>query len=132
MAQARFIGRPARSRPVRPGVPLWRLVGANNRELGRAPAMAAESLTCNAAILRLKAKLPEASSRIRLAAFDSSAWTWSVECDGEVLAVSGRPYLRQRECQYSLWQFLAAAPIAVIVDEPGRPLGPGIEEVPAR
>ena len=129
MAQARFICRSARLRPVRTGVPLWRLVGANNRELGRAPAVVPNDLTCAAAILRLKAKLPGSSTRVKLAALDSSSWTWSVECDGEVLAVSGRPYLRQRECQYSLWQFLAAVPIAVVVDEPGRRLDHGIEEV---
>jgi hypothetical protein len=132
MAQARFICRSGRLRPVRSGIPLWRLIGANNRELGRAPAVVVQSLTGDAAILRLKARLPEASSRVKLAGLDSSSWTWSVECDGELLAVSGRPYLRQRECQYSLWQFLAAVPIAVVVAEPGRPSGPGIEEVSAR
>jgi len=66
----------------------------------------------------LQAKLPEASGRVKVAA-PTNSWIWSVEYEGEVLAVSGRAYLRQRECQYSLWQFLAAAAVAGVAEHNG-------------
>lgn len=115
MARARFICRSSRPGPVRTGAPLWRLVGANNRELGRAPEPSGgQSATCCEAVARLQARLPTASGRIKLAG-TGTTWSWTVEGDGELLAVSGRAYLRQRECQYSLWQFLAAAAVATVV-----------------
>ncbi|NUR58282.1 MAG: hypothetical protein HOV87_06245 [Catenulispora sp.] len=117
MAHARFICRSSRPGPVRAGAPLWRLVGANNRELGRAPGEA--EAACCVAVADLRAKLPAASARVKVAA-PSSSWTWLVECEGEVLAVSGRTYLRQRECQYSLWQFLAAAAVATVAEHAGQ------------
>jgi hypothetical protein len=73
---------------------------------------------CCAAVADLRAKLPAASGRVKLAALTNS-WSWFVECEGEVLAVSGRAYLRQRECQYSLWQFLAAAAVAGVTEHDG-------------
>lgn len=113
MARARFICRSSRPGPVRTGAPLWRLVGANNRELGRAPEPVGTEAACCEAVARLQARLPEAAGRIKLAG-TANTWSWAVECDGELLAVSGRAYLRQRECQYSLWQFLAAAAVATV------------------
>ncbi|GAA1949297.1 hypothetical protein [Catenulispora subtropica] len=113
MARARYICRSSRPGPARTGAPLWRLVGANNRELGRAPEAVAGEGTCCEAVLALQAKLPDASGRVKLAG-TANTWSWTVECDGELLAVSGRAYLRQRECQYSLWQFLAAAAVATV------------------
>ena len=115
MAHARFICRSSRPGPVRAGAPLWRLVGANNRELGRAPASDSAEAACCVAVAMLRGKLPTASARVTVAAPNSS-WTWLVESDGEVLAVSGRTYLRQRECQYSLWQFLATAAVAAMAE----------------
>jgi hypothetical protein len=114
MARARYICRSSRPGPARIGVPLWRLVGANNRELGRAPETIAAELGCCEAVARLRARLPEAVGRVKLAG-TGTTWSWTVECDGELLAVSGRAYLRQRECQYSLWQFLSAAAVATVV-----------------
>lgn len=118
MARARFICRASRSGPARAGAPLWRLVGANNRELGRAPGSVAVDAACCVVVAELQAKLPEASGRVKVAA-PTNSWIWSVECEGEVLAVSGRAYLRQRECQYSLWQFLAAAAVAGVAEHQG-------------
>ena len=129
MAHARFICRASRAGSARLGAPLWRLVGANNRELGRAPATVAIASDCCGAVARLQAKLPAASGRVKPAG-PANSWTWSVECDGELLAVSGRAYLRQRECQYSMWQFLAAAAVAAAVGHNGPKLCAG--EVSAR
>lgn len=130
MARARFICRSSRPGPVRSGIPLWRLVGANNRELGRAPDSVPAELGCQEAVAWLGKKLPEASGRVKLG--PDNTWTWSIECDGEVLAVSGRPYLRQRECQYNLWHFLEAAPVAAAEDSCSPALGLSAVEVSAR
>jgi|GraSoi013_1_20cm_3_1032427.scaffolds.fasta_scaffold13776_2 hypothetical protein len=121
MAHARFICRSSRAGSVRLGAPLWRLVGANNRELGRAPATVVNAPSCCGAVAWLQAKLPAAVGRVKPTG-PANSWTWSVECDGELLAVSGRTYLRQRECQYSLWQFLAAAAVAAVVEHNGHRL----------
>ncbi|MFD0638861.1 hypothetical protein [Catenulispora yoronensis] len=82
--------------------------------MGRAPEALVMESNCCGAVARLQSRLPESSGRVKLAG-TANTWSWTVECDGELLAVSGRAYLRQRECQYSLWQFLAAAEVATVV-----------------
>jgi hypothetical protein len=48
----------------------------------------------------------------------SSMWRWVVTHDTRPIAVSSRLYLRQRECQYSLAQFLRCLGLAVLTTEP--------------
>ena len=103
--------------------PLWRLVGANNRELGRMPMPAPADQTCCEAVTRLRASLEHAAPRIKLGG-PAASWTWSLEADGVALAVSGRAYLRQRECQYSLALFLGAV-LGATVPEAHCPLPGG-------
>ena len=98
--------------------PLWRLVGGNNRELGRAQVPAEPDDVCCAAVRRLLQGLDRATPKIKSAGpHGASSWTWSLELDQVTLAVSGRSYLRQRECQYSLAHFIEAAPNAVFSGE---------------
>jgi hypothetical protein len=102
--------------PVGPALPLWRLIGANNRELGRLAAPAVEGDTCCDALARLTVGAAAATSRIKLDG-GTGSWSWLLELRGVVLAVSGRSYLRQRECMYSLTHFLHAVPLAVVTGE---------------
>lgn len=91
----------------------WRLLGANNRELGRSATIFPDLTECLASIAGLKRAFAEASE---LVAPDPAtrSWYWKLESGSDVLAVAGRPYRRQRECLYSLGQFRAAAPAAII------------------
>jgi hypothetical protein len=120
MAHARFIclsSRPAAAYGVvaRTQGPLWRLVGANNRELGRMPLPVLPGQTCCGAVAQLLDGLNRAVPRVKLAG-PATSWTWALEIDSAAAAVSGRAYLRQRECQYSLDHFLKAAADAVFND----------------
>ncbi|MGW7369048.1 hypothetical protein ACWGI8_37915 [Streptomyces sp. NPDC054841] len=116
--------RPEEEKPVG-----WRLIGANNRELGRSAEAFAGPEECAAAMIELREKVAEA--RVLLSMPDTAgSWTWRLELDGRAVAVAGRPYLRQRECQYNLSQFLAAVPVARLAE--GMPSRPRLRGVPLR
>ena len=85
----------------------WRLLGRNNRELGRSPAVFSTVPECVAAVDRLKAVIGEA---VRLLSVDDrdGRWCWRLVVDGAPVAVSSRSYHRQRECVYNLEQFIVA------------------------
>jgi hypothetical protein len=92
----------------------WRLLGANNRELGRSAGTTGfpDVDSCRAAVRRLVDGLPGATASIVSAGAGAAAWTWRLEIGGRTVAAAGRSYLRNRECRYSLAHFLAAAPQA--------------------
>ncbi|MFE7777765.1 hypothetical protein ACFU5O_28475 [Streptomyces sp. NPDC057445] len=93
----------------------WRLVGANNRELGRSADTFSGLAECRAAVVRFRAEAAEA--RVLLTMADTAgSWTWRLEIEGRTVAVAGRSYLRHRECQYNLGQFLAAVPVAQLAE----------------
>ncbi|MEU6342098.1 hypothetical protein ABZ883_14285 [Streptomyces sp. NPDC046977] len=55
--------------------------------------------------------------RAQLAMADAgSTWTWRVALGGKDVAVSGRTYQRQRECQQNLGLFLAAVTVAEMTE----------------
>lgn len=87
----------------------WRLVGANNRELGRSGETFADITDCRAAIARTCAQLTSCPPGM-MADPSTGSWYWRLDVGPETLAVSGRAYQRQRECSYSFGQFLIAAP----------------------
>lgn len=119
MAQPRFLVVAGTSRGTVAGpadvlVPVvWRLVGGNNRELGRGPGPFPGHAACCEAIDRLKRVIDRANPIVAVGR-STSAWGWRLELDGERIAMAGRSYLRQRECQYSLAHFIAAVPDARI------------------
>jgi len=99
----------------------WRLVGGNNHVLGRCPAAFSDLERCQEAVACLVAHVdqavPNAGPTSR-----PGGWTWQLslagqdpEADGHVVAVSARGYERQRECHYSLENFLLAVPLANVV-----------------
>jgi hypothetical protein len=95
----------------------WRLLAANNRELGRSPRVHAAAADCLQAAAAMMADLDSLTTAVSA---DSARGLWRWRLDGAVgaVAVSSRLYLRQRECAYSLRQFLQAAPVAAGFDHP--------------
>ncbi|MFF8376146.1 hypothetical protein ACF07V_08470 [Streptomyces sp. NPDC015661] len=92
----------------RPEAVSWRLVGANNHELGRGPELHRGHAACSAAVTRLRAGLDRAVPHVAMTSADGT-WTWQLAVDQRCVAVSARAFRRQRECRDSLGLFLAAA-----------------------
>jgi hypothetical protein len=90
----------------------WRLLSANNRQLGRGPVPYADELAAWAAAGRLVLGLHRAETallRVRV----PGPWTWRLLLDDEVLAVSGRDYERAPAAAQALQLFVRALPDAV-------------------
>ena len=87
----------------------WRLLGGNNRELGRSAIPFAELDACHVAAMRVRERVADATVELR-SEQATGRWTWQLRLDGEPVAIAGRSYLRLRECQYNLGQFIAFAP----------------------
>ena len=94
----------------------WRLLGPNNRELGRA-ALAypdAEEALAAVAVVRI---LASAGAAHIVHESTATPWVWHLETeDGRVVATSGRGFRHERECRYNLEQFRDAAPTAPASD----------------
>jgi len=89
----------------------WRLLGANNRELGRGSRLmpvqdvAAEiQLVLACAEQLLIVVTPTATGN----------WLWRAHRNQVAVAMSSRSYPRQRECHYSATQFIRALPMAAM------------------
>ena len=95
----------------------WRLLGGNNRELGRSPVWYPDVDSCREAVRSLKREIGGVTSAITAAARPGGAWSWRLAVSGTPVAVAGRHYHRQRECAYNLNHFVAAVPDAMIADE---------------
>ncbi|MEU4272159.1 hypothetical protein [Streptomyces sp. NPDC026092] len=86
----------------------WRLVGANNHELGRGPDLHGGHTACSAAVRRLRDGLDRAVPLVSMGA-TTGVWSWQLALDDRCVAVAARTFRRQRECRHSLQLFLAAA-----------------------
>jgi hypothetical protein len=84
----------------------WRLLGANNRELGRSTTVFSSRQLCVESI-RLLTGASRALTPSVIVDLNSGLWTWNVGILGRRLAVSGRGYARQRECRYTLGVFIS-------------------------
>lgn len=114
MAHARFHVAQSPAAIAGPGsasLPAWRLVGGNNRVLGRAPESFVDFETGFAAILFLRARIADALPVLGVAP-DTGGRTWRLEIDDVVVARSARTYLRGRENLYNLAHFLDSVPLA--------------------
>ncbi|WP_075017708.1 hypothetical protein [Actinacidiphila rubida] len=107
----------------------WRLIGANNRELGRSAAVFESVELCGAAVVRLREGVGAGQVRVLFAMSDTAGtWTWRLELGGHQAAMSGRTYQRQREAQHNLNLFLTAVPLArLTVEMPVRPRLRGLQ-----
>lgn len=97
--------------PASATLPAWRLVGGNNRVLGRAPEGFVDFETGYAAILFLRSRIADALPVLGVAP-DTGGRTWRLEIDNVVVARSARTYLRGRENLYNLAHFLDSVPLA--------------------
>jgi hypothetical protein len=89
----------------------WRLIGANNRELGRSPSTYDGLAEARAIAGTVRARAAELTTLVTNQESDGS-WAWQAQLGGAVVAVSGRTYLRQRECQYNYQQFVVGIALA--------------------
>ena len=96
---------------------LWRLVGANNREIGRAAQQFSDARTCRHGITLLRRQVDNLVPTMWCN--QAGMWLWRLELDKRPIAQAARAYLRRRESVFNLDQFLAAVPVAAV---PG--LGP--------
>ncbi|MFD4141702.1 MULTISPECIES: hypothetical protein [unclassified Streptomyces] len=132
MVRARFlyVVRASAQRPEGGDRPVgWRLIGANNRELGRSAQAFGGHAECRAAVKELRDKV--GGARVLMSMSDSAgSWTWRLQIEGRTVAVAGRPYLRHRECQFNLGQFLAAVPLAELAE--AKPNRPRLRHTPTR
>ncbi|MFB6579344.1 hypothetical protein ACFCYC_18335 [Streptomyces sp. NPDC056402] len=108
----------------------WRLLGANNHELGRSPYVHSSLTACCSAVQRLRTEAARASALVAMspgtgsgspdtgtgsaatagaaAGAGAGAWTWQLTLDEHCVAVAVRTFRRQRECRHSLQLFLSA------------------------
>jgi hypothetical protein len=93
------------------GFTSWRLLGANNRELGRG----SRSMPVQDVAVEVQVVLACAEQLLIVVTQTSTGnWLWRAHRYGVALAVSSRSYPRQRECHYSARKFLRALPTAVM------------------
>lgn len=95
----------------------WRLLGANNRELGRSPIWFPGRDSCLESVHVLRRDIGDVSSAITAVDAPGGAWSWQLTVSGKPIAMAGRPYHRHRECTYNLSHFVAAVPAARIMAE---------------
>lgn len=94
----------------------WRLLGGNQRELGRSvrgypdPALARDSA------LALQASLARAVAAVVVDAL-TGQWSWRLHVDDEPVLTSSRGYQRRRESESNLRCALAALCTAVLVPD---------------
>ena len=103
----------AEVRKMGAGLVGWRVLGANNRELGRSAAPFWRADEAYQAVYEAQASL--ARTVTRLWADDLGQWFWNITLDDDQVAVSSRGYRRQRECIYSIEQFREHFPTAAVV-----------------
>jgi hypothetical protein len=103
----------AEARKMGAGLVGWRVLGANNRELGRSAGPFWRPDEAFQAVHEAQAVLDRTVTR--LWADDLGEWFWNVSLDDDQVAVSSRGYRRQRECIYSIEQFRIHFPTARVV-----------------
>ena len=91
----------------------WRLLGPNNRELGRSAGPYGDAERALAAIARARETVHSGAAHV-LQHRDTALWAWQLEDSGVVTATSGRGFRHEQECRYNLEQFRAAAPTAPV------------------
>jgi hypothetical protein len=94
----------------------WRVIGANNRELGRGANPAGSVQEAYRAVRA--AQLTFGRQAAGVMPHTGGSWSWHLSLDDVRVAESSRGYLRQRECDYSLEHFHALFPTAEVLELP--------------
>ena len=91
----------------------WRLISANNRELGRCPTPFGSLADCVAAALALQAMIDGLTEAVF--PVGRSGWRWRLLLDDNVVATASRSFPRRVECTSTLAQFRRLAGDAPVV-----------------
>ncbi len=94
----------------REGVVNWRLLGGNNRDLGRGFEPFPDAEACRLGIKNLLARLDQTETS--LLRTEASRWEWRLRQDGQVVARSGHTFDRRTRCEQASLLFLSLAPLA--------------------
>jgi hypothetical protein len=88
----------------------WRLLGGNNRDLGRGFESFPDTEACRLGIKNLLAGLDQTETS--LVRTEASRWEWRLRQDGQVVARSGHTFDRRTRCDQASLLFLSLAPQA--------------------
>jgi hypothetical protein len=105
----------------------WRLLSANNRQLGRCDDRFGGLAEARSAVLAVQRELDICESEVQRQSA-TGRWTWQLLLRGSVCAISGRTYESSRITRQSLAHFreeLALAMIAPLPTLPRQPLADG-------
>jgi hypothetical protein len=92
----------------------WRMVGPNNRELGRSAATFAGYPACRGAVAELQSTVDGLAVSI-VSDPATGRWSWRGEVAATPVAMCGRWYARERECRGSADRFRQSVPVAEVV-----------------
>lgn len=96
----------------RAGAVEWRLISANNWELGRCVSTYDDAFLAIEAVEALRNAVNDA--RRVVAAQPTGGWRWRLFVDDQPVAQSSRAYLRRLECEGMLEQFRRHVPDAPV------------------
>jgi hypothetical protein len=97
----------------RPDAVEWRLISANNWELGRGAAPVRTLEDCLTIVLEIGATIDGFVEEVL--PDPRGGWRWRLLRDGAAVAVSSRSFLRRVECESTLAQFRKLAGVAPVV-----------------
>lgn len=83
----------------------WRLLGGNNREIGRCTRRHPDAVTCRDEIELVRRQEGRLDARVRRAT--PNRWVWEVTLDGVPVAAAAHSFDRMIRCEQSLAVFLA-------------------------
>jgi hypothetical protein len=99
----------------RPATVEWRLISANNRELGRSAVPVGTLDASVGVVLDLRATIEGFTDEVL--ADPRGGWRWRLLRDGTPIAVSSRPFLRRVACEATLAQFRKLAAGASVLPQ---------------
>ena len=110
-------------RPVRDPQPsslrlpvTWRLLGANQRELGRSAASYPDAVAARASVAAVQTELSTAVVSVSVDHV-TGLWTWRLRIEGVDALVSSRSYQRRRESESNVARALEALPVATFAKD---------------
>ncbi|MFI5100823.1 MAG: YegP family protein [Actinomycetes bacterium] len=92
----------------------WRLLGANNRELGRSCLAYPDVDLCRAGLARTLLELPTLVPAVMRV--DHSHWGWRLRADTRDVVGSGHAFDRRPRCEEACVRFVEQAPHASVRD----------------
>lgn len=89
----------------------WRLIGANGRPLGAAPAPLASSDAVLERIALIRDNADDLTSSLRTT--ETNRWRWTLSLEGEEMATGG-DHDRRVRCEMAWQRFVLVSPVALI------------------